>query len=121
MSWSLAKKRCESFGLNMITFDSKDEALYFNKRAEKNTWIGISDRQKEGFFVKITDGKTVNLSWDEGEPSNNDRREHCVESLPGKNYNDNDCSFELTYGCERVEIVTASMIIDDAEGDDECY
>jgi Lectin C-type domain len=122
VNWSSAKDKCESFGLNMATFDSKDEAVYFNKVAGKGTWVGISDREKEGLFVKVTDGKTVDLPWDEGEPNNGKGKEHCVESVYGKNFNDNDCDFEFAYGCERVHINEDSMFIDDdEEGVDECF
>lgn len=105
--------------MNLVTFDSHQEAVHFNKIAMKEVWVGITDKEKEGVFVKITDGKSVVLPWDYGEPNNGRgtyHNEHCVESVHSKSFNDNLCSYQFGYACEKVE---ANIDVDDEFNDED--
>ena len=90
--------------MTLAVFGSFNEAKHFNKVARREVWVGINDSDKEGEFVRVTDKQKVDIPWDYGEPNNAAYSEHCVQSVPGKNFNDNRCGSEIFYSCEKVEI-----------------
>ncbi|CAL8238659.1 unnamed protein product, partial [Lota lota] len=49
----------------------------FVSRLRGPTWIGLSDRDKEGIF-KWVDGTHMTSSWRQGEPHDDGGAEHCV-------------------------------------------
>jgi hypothetical protein len=101
LDWASAKLYCEKKGMNLATFDSFEEAQYFNSIAGKDVWVGITDAVEEDKFVQVTGAPTPNLPWNYGEPNNYNENEHCVESGYDGGFNDFDCSMKFRFACER--------------------
>lgn len=112
MDWFEAKDYCEDYGMNLVTFESFEEAQYFNSIAGKEVWVGTNDFEEEGVFRQITDGSIPSLPWNEGEPNNYEGNEDCVQSGFDGGFNDHDCSLENLFACE---------IVEDYDGNDEKY
>eukprot|EP00092_Neocalanus_flemingeri_P013042 GFUD01014054.1.p1 GENE.GFUD01014054.1~~GFUD01014054.1.p1 ORF type:complete len:412 (+),score=80.35 GFUD01014054.1:171-1406(+) len=66
-----------------------------------NWWVGFSDLEKEGTYVRKTDGKYVNLTNDfaSGEPSS--KKEHCLEMKYDSDMKLNDKKCEIKERWER--------------------
>lgn len=99
---------CHTHKMTLVGFDSRTEAEHFNKVAGKRVWVGVNDSENEGIFVRVSDGKPVDIPWDFGEPNNGRGlywREHCVESIPGQKFNDICCIIELNFACEKIEVI----------------
>jgi Lectin C-type domain len=95
--------------MNLATFDSNDEAKYFEKVSTTNVWVGIRDYEEINRFEKVTDGKSVEsfLQWCPGQPDNIDQR--CVCSFviePFVGFNDNHCYDKYSLSCEFVETIS---------------
>jgi Lectin C-type domain len=108
MSWDSANRHCVNRGMNLATFDSNDEAKYFESVSTTNVWVGVRDFDENNRFEKVTDGKSVEsfLQWCPGEP--NRTGERCVVSYviaPFVGFNDNHCHINYSLSCEFVETV----------------
>jgi hypothetical protein len=104
LSWDSTFDYCHKFGMNLATFNSYREADYFKRLTIKHVWVGISDKRKEGYFVRATDGKIVNkayIPWGYDEPNNADGNEDCV-LLQSNGFNDADCRNSMSFICERI-------------------
>jgi Lectin C-type domain len=102
LKWAEALKYCEDRGMNLATFDSFNEGSYFDGVVKYSAWIGVRDNNKNGQFLRITDGKNVRdiIPWRHGQPSGN---EYCVHSWDGHHFNDLPCNSNLRFACEMVE------------------
>jgi Lectin C-type domain len=105
MNWEDALLYCEGRGMNLATFDSREEAKYFNSIAGKEVWVGITDQKEEGKFIQITDDQEADIPWNAGEPNNFNDDENCVQSGFDGGFNDNDCKSVIRFACERVEYI----------------
>ena len=88
--------------MNLATFDSYNEGVYFDGVSKYSTWIGVRDNLMNGQFVGVTDGKDIKrfVPWRPGQPSGH---EYCVHSWDGHNFNDLPCNSHLRFACETVE------------------
>ena len=103
--WSSASKYCEERGMNLATFESFEEANYFNSIAGKEVWVGITDAVKEGEFIQVTGTPAPSLPWNAGEPNDYENNEDCVQSGYDGGFNDHDCSLVMRFACEKYEEV----------------
>lgn len=106
MDWDSASKYCEDRMMNLATFDSSDEANYFESVAASDVWVGIRDFDENNQFSLVTDGKNIEsfLPWRFGQPDNVGER--CVVILVQEDFegfNDVDCYREFSFSCESVQ------------------
>ncbi|KAM9328130.1 uncharacterized protein KZ484_019496 isoform 1-T1 [Pholidichthys leucotaenia] len=101
-SWQESREYCQQNGSDLVIITTKEEQdflVQFNKRS----WIGLTDKEKEGTW-KWVDGTLLDERfhpWDEGEPNNDQGSEHCGELLHSKgSWNDNTCTEENYWICE---------------------
>ncbi|XP_059205174.1 lactose-binding lectin l-2-like [Centropristis striata] len=106
MTWADAELHCVSEGANLVSINSLEEYNFINALirnfdpADKLTWIGLSDTQKEGGWM-WSDGSAVKVFfWNPGEP-NNAGGEHCVHNNRDTNNtsNDHQCSNTFPFVC----------------------
>jgi hypothetical protein len=109
LPWNSAMMFCQENGMSLATFDSYDEAEDFNENAGKEVWVGINDIQKEGRFVKISDGKPVgaeDLPWSSEQPVVIEGDKNCVKSKSinvhqtDLGFSHERCSRPLRFACE---------------------
>ncbi|KAM8827191.1 uncharacterized protein ACB058_020206 [Synchiropus picturatus] len=99
--WLTSKKECENLNGHLVIIDSKQENDFVSKFFQQ-TWIGLSDRDKEGKW-KWVDGTALSGTnyWASGEPNNADSNEDCAELLrDSKEWNDVPCGQTLSFICE---------------------
>ncbi|ELK38608.1 CD209 antigen [Myotis davidii] len=86
----------------LVVINNAEEQKFLKSwdiRNDKSTWIGLSDKHNEGSWQWV-DNTHLHLSfWKKGEP-NNQGEEDCVE-LSGDGWNDNKCSEEQFWICEK--------------------
>ncbi|KAM7406935.1 hypothetical protein PAMA_002912 [Pampus argenteus] len=105
-SWEKGRQDCRDRGGDLVVIDSPEEQEFLSKIANQSTWIGLSDREKEGTW-KWTDGTPLTLTyWHTGEPNNGggDPRvgeEDCVHMRPTNEWNDLSCDASLQWICEK--------------------
>jgi Lectin C-type domain len=111
--WSSASNQCKACNMNLVTFDTTEEAEYFMKAANEPLWVGINDIERTTnprSFVQVNGVPfpTVRFPWYPGEPNNSGGNEHCVDSTKwdtNGGYNDLPCSQVLKFACESFEII----------------
>lgn len=66
-------------------------------------WMGVSDILNEDTFLKLTNAKKIKYTnWDQREPNNASKREHCVEWGDSGKWNDAICEKKNFFICEHV-------------------
>uniref|UniRef100_A0A3Q3M1C0 C-type lectin domain-containing protein n=1 Tax=Mastacembelus armatus TaxID=205130 RepID=A0A3Q3M1C0_9TELE len=103
MTWADAELYCVSQRANLVSIHSQNEQSFVKALiknfdpAQRTTWIGLSDIHKEGKWM-WSDGSAVTFTfWNTGEPNNNKRNEHCVQTNWDINLKWNDIPCSLTY------------------------
>ena len=101
LSWDNAALYCKERGMNLATFDSYNEALYYDGSSKYSSWVGVRDRKQNGEFLRITDDKNIRnfIPWRISEPSTT---EYCVHAWDDFSFNDINCDFNFRFGCEAV-------------------
>ncbi|XP_026232145.1 CD209 antigen-like protein A [Anabas testudineus] len=97
-SWTEGRQDCNKRGGDLVVIDSAEEQTFLSKLINKDTWIGLNDRDKEGTW-KWVDGTPLTVTyWASKEPNNgnadgNVAEEDCVKVLGSQssNWNDNLC------------------------------
>ncbi|KAM9528380.1 C-type lectin domain family 4 member F-like isoform 2-T3 [Salvelinus alpinus] len=109
-TWSESREDCVKRGGDLVIINSREEQrflLSFNK----GVWIGLTDRETEGFW-KWVDGTPLNTSyWGSNQPSivghhSNYQEKDCVElrdgqDQPERTWNDLECDNKLNWICEK--------------------
>jgi hypothetical protein len=108
MSWDSAYRYCVNRGMNLASFDSRDEADHFEDVSTTAVWVGIRDYDEAHRFIKVSDGKNVEslLRWGPNEPSRTLQR--CVVKIVEANFegfHDAECNRKFSFSCEFVETV----------------
>lgn len=97
---------CNKYGARLLELKSKWEEswldLHSRVRGYARVWLGVSDLQKEGHFVTLSDARQPSYNnWLKGEP-NNHNNEDCVEYWMSKGgWNDWICTNKGNYVCEK--------------------
>ncbi|XP_067460391.1 CD209 antigen-like protein C isoform X2 [Thunnus thynnus] len=111
-SWSRGRQDCREKGADLVVIDSTEEQTFLSTFTEVETWswIGLTDRDKEGTW-KWIDGTPLTFSyWETNEPNNGGGdpkwgEEDCVHMRTGKktedNWNDRSCDASLRWICEK--------------------
>ncbi|XP_044026912.1 lactose-binding lectin l-2-like [Siniperca chuatsi] len=107
MTWADAELHCVSDGANLVSIHSLKEENFVKSliknfdHAQGDTWIGLSDIQKEGGWM-WSDGSAVNfVYWNVREPNNSGGNEHCGHTNFGTDlkWNDLPCSQTFAFVC----------------------
>lgn len=101
LKWAEALKYCVDRGMSLATFDTLNEASFFDGAVKYNAWVGIRDNNHNKQFTRVTDDLVVNniIPWRPGQPSGG---EYCVHSWDGYNFNDLSCNSNLRFACEKI-------------------
>ncbi|XP_062288229.1 CD209 antigen-like protein E [Scomber scombrus] len=110
-SWEKGRQDCRARGGYLVVIDSREEQDFLTNFTKQTSWIGLSDREKEGTW-KWTDGTTLNqMYWEIEQPDNGggDPRwgeEDCVtirpENTGPNNWNDLSCDASKRWICEKM-------------------
>ncbi|XP_021339906.1 neurocan core protein-like [Mizuhopecten yessoensis] len=109
-SWEDAKNDCQSYASNLVKIETADEHLWLRIFSIQSdySWIGANDRDKEGEWRWISDNSTVTFTdWKAGEPNDVGGDEDCV--IMGIHWNDDNCTKENSFICEKEGVQTQSV------------
>uniref|UniRef100_A0A672HVZ0 C-type lectin domain-containing protein n=1 Tax=Salarias fasciatus TaxID=181472 RepID=A0A672HVZ0_SALFA len=102
-TWRESRNDCLSRGADLMIIDSQEEQD-FSRRFTRKTWIGLTDRAREGTW-RWVDGTLLNISyWSNGQPNNWWGKEDCAEvgtSDAENNWNDGRCDRQKYWVCEK--------------------
>ncbi|XP_026233127.1 CD209 antigen-like protein E [Anabas testudineus] len=109
-SWTTGREDCRTRGADLVVIDSIEEQTFLSTFTNMSTWIGLSDRDKEGTW-KWVDGTLLTVKfwfWASNQPDNGNGvtewgEEHCVHILGwgSSNWNDYSCEAYLLWICEK--------------------
>ncbi|XP_024116219.1 lactose-binding lectin l-2-like [Oryzias melastigma] len=111
MIWGDAELHCVSQDANLVSVQSHEEEAFVKMLirnfdpAEADTWIGLSDAEKEGGWLWSDGSKITFQAWYTGEPNNNYGKEHCGCTNFGttKQWNDYPCTNKYSFVCKSRE------------------
>ncbi|XP_062401407.1 hepatic lectin-like [Sardina pilchardus] len=102
-SWDEAKEDCQKKAAHLVIINNRNEQEFLANK-QKEFWIGLTDKDKEGDW-KWVDGTVLTTQfWDELQPTNDGGNEHCAETRPRAyitNWNDVPCSTPNIWVCEK--------------------
>nr|XP_011431664.1 perlucin-like protein [Crassostrea gigas] len=123
--WVQFGKKCYKFSSYTATFkdamvmcnNNGGRLLELQSRAEENwvdlhcrvrgygfgVWLGLTDLQREGQYVAMSDARRPRYSnWVRGEPNNGNRQEHCAMYwIARRGWNDTVCTGRMNYVCKK--------------------
>ncbi|XP_048244770.1 uncharacterized protein LOC124121271 [Haliotis rufescens] len=111
-----AESHCQALGAIVAPTKDMGELEFVSAFREKGQyiWIGGTDIDTEGTFT-WSDGTPFNwTNWGNDQP-NNYANQDCIESYDETNqyqWNDQDCTFELTFVCRRSKEDNRSICVD---------
>lgn len=99
--WNESVKACREMGAQLVVIKSKDEQGFLQRTSKKqsNTWMGLSDKKKEGQWLWVDDTPLQWNYWSKGEPNNLEDEDCAVFSDGG--WNDITCSHEAFWICKK--------------------
>ncbi|KAK2830272.1 hypothetical protein Q5P01_018203 [Channa striata] len=107
MTWADAELYCLSQKTNLVSIYSLEEHNFVKSLinnfdpANGLTWIGLSDIHKEGRWMWSDGCRVKFFFWEEDQPDDEGRREHCAHMNLGSQmkWNDNQCSYTIPFVC----------------------
>ncbi|XP_039602978.1 C-type lectin domain family 4 member M-like [Polypterus senegalus] len=102
--WQEAQTFCSTLKSHLLVINDANEQNYVKTTAKGELyWIGLHDSVNEGAFqwVDGTDFKNVDKFWDENQPDNWKDSEDCINISISGNWNDNKCTSNLKFICEK--------------------
>ncbi|XP_045110263.1 aggrecan core protein-like [Portunus trituberculatus] len=103
-TWEDGRIYCALKNSKYVTITNDDEFYYVISLLSTDTWIGLNDRENEGFFIWDSDGTAIDYEmFAFGEPNNGILySEDCVEMREGKGFmwNDEGCESWRRFACE---------------------
>jgi len=104
VAWTDARQRCQSWGGELVTIDSREEDDFLSDRMGVTFWIGASDRVQEGRVVGVEGATLPFTNWAAGQPDDFQNREDCVVKQAASGaWNDLPCGSSRSYVCERAD------------------
>ncbi|XP_062600483.1 C-type lectin lectoxin-Lio3-like isoform X2 [Saccostrea cucullata] len=110
-AWDKASIKCLQYGAKLVEIETREENFFLKQRIIdydklRLYWIGGTDEISEGRFVLASTGSSLTFTdWSRGEPNDVKGQEDCIEITTLFNrtgiWNDNNCSSELYFICER--------------------
>uniref|UniRef100_A0A1S4FT83 Uncharacterized protein n=2 Tax=Aedes aegypti TaxID=7159 RepID=A0A1S4FT83_AEDAE len=114
-NWYKAVEFCTTLDKRLASIENQaksDAIAQYVRESDKfanvsRLWIGASDLAEEGVFTWLHNEQLLTYTlWNENEPNNNDKKEHCVELTyhTGKWFwNDMECAYDTYFICEEIE------------------
>ncbi|XP_034546133.1 C-type lectin domain family 4 member G-like [Notolabrus celidotus] len=102
-TWSLSRDYCITKGADLVIINSSEKRDFVSRlvTAGVNTWIGLTDRVGEGTWMWV-DGTPVNTTyWEAGQPNSHGGDQDCGEMVQKGEWNDEGCSNENKWICEK--------------------
>ncbi|XP_059848337.1 hepatic lectin-like [Hypanus sabinus] len=103
-NWHFAKRRCSLLDSHLLVINSVSEQTFIKKiSAPTMYWIGLSDSAMEKNW-QWEDGTSYDSTprfWATGEPNDAFQNEDCAHLDAKGWWNDNKCSTELKWICEK--------------------
>uniref|UniRef100_A0AAQ6ILM6 C-type lectin domain-containing protein n=1 Tax=Anabas testudineus TaxID=64144 RepID=A0AAQ6ILM6_ANATE len=107
-SWSKGRQDCNKRGGDLVVIDSAEEQTFLSEFTKVESWIGLTDGDKEGTWNWV-DGTPLTVKyWSAGQPDNGNRNpmfgeEDCVHFRQEgtANWNDRSCGASLRWICEK--------------------
>ncbi len=83
MSWTDAKAYAERMGGHLVTISNAEENNFVydlakHEGVDRAFWIGLTDADSEGRWRWVTSEPLTFTAWGDGEPNNENKREHYV-------------------------------------------
>jgi len=101
--WKSARIFCQVLGKksHLVKIETKEENDYLKKQfGGYDSWIGLSDIEKEGEFRWVNGPRVWFSDWFRGEPNDYDKAEDCVH-IKNRNWNDASCFMNMYFICEK--------------------
>ncbi|KAF1382914.1 hypothetical protein PFLUV_G00148770 [Perca fluviatilis] len=106
-SWKDSRKDCRERGADLVVIDSSHKQTFISGIINRDTWIGLTDRDEEGTW-KWVDGTPLTLKrWETAQPDNGSGNprwgdEDCahVRAITLE-WNDLSCKSALGWICEK--------------------
>uniref|UniRef100_A0A8C6S650 C-type lectin domain-containing protein n=1 Tax=Neogobius melanostomus TaxID=47308 RepID=A0A8C6S650_9GOBI len=95
---------CLAMGGHLVVINNQEEEHFVKGlTGGKETWIGLSDAQKTGYWFWINSEPLGYTNWCPGEPNNWGGNQHCgmTNYSAQKCWNDIPCDRSYPYVCER--------------------
>ncbi|XP_044222248.1 CD209 antigen-like protein E [Thunnus albacares] len=110
-SWEKGRKDCRARGADLVVIDSYEEQEFLINITKQASWIGLSDREKEGTW-KWTDGTPLTQAyWATNQPDSGGEdmqwgEEDCVTVIPQLpttySWDDLSCDAPRQWICEKI-------------------
>ncbi|XP_008303827.1 hepatic lectin-like [Stegastes partitus] len=99
-NWEDSRVDCLRKGASLVMPTTRAE-LDFVVTLYSRTWIGLSDKKKEGTWHWVDGTELQTAFWQTGEPNNDDSNEDCAEiSRTTGEWNDVSCNTRIPWICE---------------------
>lgn len=97
---------CNNYGAILLESESKWEEswldLHSRVRGYTHVWLGVSDIQREGQFVTLSDARKPRYSnWLKGEPNNVNNEDCLLYGIGRGGWNDGNCESKVNYVCKK--------------------
>ncbi|XP_028992597.1 CD209 antigen-like protein C [Betta splendens] len=107
-SWTKGREECRKSGADLVVVDSAEEQNFLTKLTKQESWIGLSDSDKEGTW-KWVDGSPLTVTfWAHNQPDNGNGdprygEEDCVNIRMEHTdkWNDLSCEASRLWICEK--------------------
>uniref|UniRef100_A0A3P9P6R6 CD209 antigen-like protein A n=1 Tax=Poecilia reticulata TaxID=8081 RepID=A0A3P9P6R6_POERE len=104
-SWDEGRTDCRTRGGDLVVIDDDDEQKFISTFTNKQTWIGLNDKETEGSW-KWVDGTPLAKYWAAQQPDNGGGdpqwgEEDCAHTRISVSWNDLKCSASLHWLCEK--------------------
>ncbi|XP_071338217.1 CD209 antigen-like protein E [Trachinotus anak] len=111
-SWENGREDCRDRGADLVVIDSPEEQEFLSKIIiKKETWIGLTDRDKKNTWKWIHGAPLTQKYWKKGQPDKGNGNpkwgeEDCAVIEPGmkpeENWNDLRCDASRQWICEEM-------------------
>ena len=103
VSWTDAKRICESLGGHLVTITSSEEnnlVKALASKAQNDVWYGATNKETNGKWTWVTGEDFVFSDWGDGEPNNKGGEQYYLQLLR-KNQWDDECNTDYqSFICE---------------------
>ncbi|XP_053381146.1 low affinity immunoglobulin epsilon Fc receptor-like [Mercenaria mercenaria] len=104
VNFNLAETICSQSSAFVADIQSEDELNYLTKMSGRKIWIGITDKNAEGQWTVVRNGKRVEFTnWYPGQPQNfADYDEDCAAMNLDEPWHDYKCSHTFAFVCKKM-------------------
>jgi hypothetical protein len=95
--------------MNLATFKTYEEALFFKNSVGSYVWVGINDLATPGTILQVNGDPTPTLPWYPGDPNNVGGTHRCVVSIP-EGFFQYKCTEAFSFACESFENVSCENV-----------